>query len=266
MRVTGAVQVLPSSRRVVAQNPMELRHFYDDIFEKRVYVKNGITLPDSATVFDVGANVGLFTIFVQERWPASRVFCFEPSPPTYRLLCKNTVGFGSQVKRFNMGLAAVEGEALLTFYPNSSGMSSFYADEQEEREALTAILENEAASGDEEVRGLMEYLDDYLTVRLQAETYTCPLSTVSRVLREEGLPQIDLLKMDVQKAEWEILQGIAAADWPKVRQVVMEVHDLDGRVEKVTGLLADNGFAVTAEQDRLYGGSAIYNLYAMRRG
>jgi phthiocerol/phenolphthiocerol synthesis type-I polyketide synthase E len=266
MRLAGSVQVLPSARRVVAQNPMELRHFYEDIFEKRVYAKNGITLPEAAVVLDIGANVGLFTIFVQERWPSARVFCFEPSPPTYRLLCKNTVCFGSQVKRFNMGLAAVAGEAELTFYPNSSGMSSFYADEAEEREVLTAILENEAEDGNEEVRGLMAYLDDYLTVRLQAETYTCPLSTVSRVLREEGLSRVDLIKMDVQKAEWEILQGIAADDWPKIRQIVIEVHDLEGRVEKVTGLLAARGFSVTAEQDRLYGGSAIYNLYAIRQG
>lgn len=266
MRDNGTVQILPGGRRVMAQNPMEMRHFYEDIFEKEVYAKNGITLSDTATVLDIGANVGLFTVFVQERWPGARVFCFEPSPPTFRILCKNTVCFGPRVKRFNMGLSREEGEAELTFYPQSSGMSSFYADEQEEREALTAILENEAARGDEEVRDLMEYLDDYLTVRLRAETYTCPLSTVSRVLRDEGIETVDLMKLDVQKAEWEILQGVEEGDWPKVRQVVMEIHDIEGRMEKVTELLESRGYAVTAEQDRLYGGSAIYNLYAIRQG
>jgi FkbM family methyltransferase len=266
MRDNGSVQVLPGGRRVMAQNPMELRHFYEDIFEKEVYVKHGITLADGATVLDIGANVGLFTIFVQTRWPGSRVFSFEPSPPTYRILCKNTVGFGSRVKRFNMGLARTEGEAELTFYPNSSGMSSFYADEREEREALTSILENEAERGDEEVRDLMEYLDDYLTVRLQPEVYTCPLSTVSRVLREEGIDRVDLMKMDVQKAEWDILQGIAEEDWPKIRQIAMEIHDLEGRTATVAGFLEARGFAVLTEQDRLYGGSAIYNLYARRQG
>jgi FkbM family methyltransferase len=266
MRDNGSVQVLPGGRRVVAQNPMELRHFYEDIFEKGVYVKHGITLTDTATVLDIGANVGLFTVFVQERWPGSRVFCFEPSPPTYRILCKNTVCFGPRVKRFNVGLAKIEGEAELTFYPNSSGMSSFYADEKEEREALTAILENEAERGDEEVRDLMEYLDDYLTVRLRPETYTCPLSTVSRVLSDEAIETVDLMKMDVQKAEWDILQGVAEDDWPKIRQIAMEIHDLEGRAGKVAELLASKGFAVLTEQDRLYGGSAIYNLYAIRQG
>jgi phthiocerol/phenolphthiocerol synthesis type-I polyketide synthase E len=266
MREMGSVQVLPGGRRVVAQNPMELHHFYEDIFEKKVYAKNGITLSDSSTILDIGANVGLFTIFVQERWPGAQVFCFEPSPPTYRILCKNTVCFGPRVKRFNMGLSVAEGEAELTFYPNSSGMSSFHADEKEEREALTAILENEAERGDAEVRDLMEYLDDYLTVRLRAETYLCPLSTVSRVLSEEGIESIDLMKMDVQKAEWEILQGIAEEDWPKIRQIVMEIHDLEDRVRKVTELLESKGFSVIAEQDRLYSGSAVYNLYAIRQG
>ena len=65
MRDNGSVQVLPGGRRVMAQNPREMRHFYEDIFETEVYVKHGITLPDTATVLDIGANVGLFTIFVQ---------------------------------------------------------------------------------------------------------------------------------------------------------------------------------------------------------
>ena len=38
---------------------------YKEVFEDEVYLKHGITLEDGAVVFDVGANIGLFTLFAQ---------------------------------------------------------------------------------------------------------------------------------------------------------------------------------------------------------
>src|SRR4051812_123923 len=102
---SGTVQTLPNGVRVVCQTRFELKHFYDDIFEKQVYVKNGITLADEACVLDVGANIGLFAIFIQERWPDSFVYSFEPAPPLFELLQKNVARYGSNVRCFNYGLS-----------------------------------------------------------------------------------------------------------------------------------------------------------------
>ena len=44
---------------------------------------------------------------------------------------------------------------------------------------------------------------------------------------------MDLLKIDVERAEKEVLQGILPSDWPKIRQVAMEVHDVDGGLQTV---------------------------------
>jgi acyl carrier protein len=43
--------------------------------------------------------------------------------------------------------------------------------------------------------------------------------------------RIDLLKIDVEKAEADVLAGIDPATWEKIDQVVLEVHDLPGRLE-----------------------------------
>ena len=55
-------------------------------------------------------------------------------------------------------------------------------------------------------------------------------------------------------------------DWPKIGQVVMEIHDLtDQRVAQATELLRHHGFeAVTTVQDPMFHGTDIYNLYALR--
>ncbi len=55
---------LPNGLLIAYQSRGELAHFYEDIFEKHVYLRNGITLEQGDTVFDVGANIGLFTLFL----------------------------------------------------------------------------------------------------------------------------------------------------------------------------------------------------------
>src|SRR6185503_10566749 len=68
----------------------------------------------------------------------------------------------------------------------------------------------------------------------------------------------------VEKSEWDVLQGIEPEDWQKIRQVVVEVHDLDGRLERMQQLLAEQGFVVTVEQEAGLVGTNIYSLYARR--
>jgi len=45
---------------------------------------------------------------------------------------------------------------------------------------------------------------------------------------------------------------------------VVEVHDVDGRLEAVKALLGRHGFRLTVEQDPTLTGTNLYNLYAVR--
>lgn len=53
----------------------------------------------------------------------------------------------------------------------------------------------------------------------QQQQIQCELCTVSQVLLQQSLPHIDLLKVDVERAELEVLEGIVVEDWPKIKQV-----------------------------------------------
>src|SRR6185437_13977987 len=109
-------------------------------------------------------------------------------------------------------------------------------------------------------------LDELIAERLTAETFTCRLKTLSEVMRDEGVTKIDLLKIDVEKGELEVLEGIDEADWPKIDQIVMEVHDLDDRIRKVTELLSRHGFQINVQQDAMLKKTNPYNLYSSRNG
>lgn len=255
---------LPNGMNVAYQTKAELDQFYADIFERQGYTRHGIVLADGACVFDVGANIGLFTLFVTDRVRGARVYAFEPAPPLFAILEENTLWCAGEVLLFDCGLADREGTAELTFYPLTSGMSSFHADAGEERAALRTLFHNRAAAGAPGIAEVLRAEEDLLDQRLRSETYRRPVRTLSSVIAEHAVPCIDLLKLDVEKSEAQVLAGIAAGDWPKVRQIAAEVHDLDGRVAAMTADLQARGFEVSVEQEALYRGSDRHALYARR--
>jgi FkbM family methyltransferase len=242
---------LPNGMEIYHQNEAETLHFYKDIFEHRSYVRHGVRLPRGAVVLDVGANIGLFTLFAHAEVEDARIYAFEPAPAMFELLRRNVAARGVSARLFNVGLSDRERTAPFTFYPNSTGMSSFRADLAEERHVLRTILERQRAQGMDGMDAIMGQIDELLDVRFQARTFEARLRRLSDVLRENDVPRVDLLKVDVQKCELEVLEGIDAPDWAKIRQVVLEVHDIEGRLLVVTALLERHGFRVTAEQDEL---------------
>jgi phthiocerol/phenolphthiocerol synthesis type-I polyketide synthase E len=255
---------LPNGQHVLQFNRVETEHFYLDIFEKRVYARNGVVLEGEPVVFDVGANIGLFSLFVRHHAKAARIFAFEPAPPTFDLLRRNLTGTSGENHLFNVGLADRPGRMSLTFYPRSTGMSTFRENESEERLVLESIMRNQFASDRAGMSEAMQSINEILDLRFESTEFECPIRTVSEVIHEYALERVDLIKIDVQKCERAVLDGIDREHWPRIRQIVVEVHDIDGRVDEIARLLGGHGFEVIIEQDELYKGSNIHNVYAIR--
>jgi FkbM family methyltransferase len=49
----------------------------------------------------------------------------------------------------------------------------------------------------------------------------CKFDTLSEVIAQENIQSIGLLKLDAESADWEILNGVKAEDWNRIRQVAM---------------------------------------------
>ena len=54
--------VLPNGLEIVHLNRYETDYLYQEIFEDQCYLRHGIRLRDGATVVDIGANIGLFSL------------------------------------------------------------------------------------------------------------------------------------------------------------------------------------------------------------
>jgi amino acid adenylation domain-containing protein/FkbM family methyltransferase len=262
---------LPNGMAIAHQNRNETDYLYEEIFEKQIYVQHGIKLRDDACVLDVGANIGMFTLFVNQSCARPRVYAFEPLRPIFETLRINTELYGNNVKLFNLGLSDTSRTESFTFFPRYSMMSgvSAYADPASEIQVVKSFLHNKQQSGVQGMTSLLELADELLAERFDTETHEAQLKTLSDVIHEEQIDRIDLLKIDVQRAELDVLKGIKQADWHKIEQIVMEVHDAEGhasagRVREIETLLGMHGFTVWAEQDALLKGTDRYNLYARK--
>lgn len=91
------------------------------------------------------------------------------------------------------------------------------------------------------------------------------MRTMSHFVRDHRVKRIDLLKIDVEKAELDVLRGVEDRDWPKTQQIIVDVHDLDDRLDTVTTLLRNKGLAkIKLEQPPTMKGSDIYTVFATR--
>jgi FkbM family methyltransferase len=124
-----------------------------------------LKLEPDATVVDVGANIGDFTIQAAKLCPAGRVYAIEP-----------IAGYCECIER----------QLQLNRLENAVVLNLALGGQEGEIEIHEAGLQSSAYWGD---RG---------GTRVR-------LSTLQSVMRENNIDKIDLLKMDCEGAEWDIL-------------------------------------------------------------
>ncbi|HEX7332939.1 MAG TPA: amino acid adenylation domain-containing protein [Pyrinomonadaceae bacterium] len=259
IRFDRSLYHLPNKLEVVQLNKNETDVMYREIFQDQIYLRHGIELHEGDCVFDVGANIGLFTLFVNHICRNLRVYAFEPVPPVFELLKTNAALHDLDLHVYQDALAGEAGTASVTFYPRMSGMSGLYADQVLDEQLTRAYLNSQGGE-------LSSHADEFLEGRFTSETYDCCVDTLSQVIHRNGIESIDLLKIDVEKSELDVLSGIDADDWRKIKQVVLEIHDVEGRLALITAMLREQGFHVVTEENEGFEGTGLYHLYARKAG
>lgn len=267
--------VLPNGMKIYYLRKDEVKFLYQQV---QGYCKNGIEVHEGDTIFDVGANIGLFTLWVYYLCNRNvSVYAFEPIPAIFQVLQCNAQRFDPEkLKVFPYGLSQESKNMTFAYYPNATGLSTAYPVSNQERDEFkNSILRNlENAPTDIEwlrpLRWLPPFLCPFILDRklekaLQPEQTICQLKTVSEVIREHGIQQIDLLKIDAEKSELDVLLGIEEQDWSKIKQVFIEVDKWNYSGEKIKSLLKKYGFnKIETDQDTILEGSKMFNLYALR--
>jgi FkbM family methyltransferase len=270
---------LPNGLRVYAQNEIGTSALYREIFVANTYLRHGVEVSDGDCVFDIGANVGLFSIFLSRSYRNLRLFAFEPVGPTFSVLEQNAGPHltGTQAQLFNFGLSSRRGTALFeydrflcsaaTMYPKElNGCVREDAGMRAWVEAGLLDLQKISRISDRQTRFWLSimtvpllgrlvtavmfvlFLGSIVRKKIFLQRMECQLRTVSDEIREQQVEAIDLMKIDVEGSELDVIRGIEPGDWPKIKQFVVEVHDIDGRIETMRSVFEAHGYRTTVDE------------------
>ena len=175
-------------------------------------------LPRGGSFWDVGANVGLYSLLAAKIVGGNgNVAAFEPSPEVFSLLRANTEG-NKLVRIFPYGVGNTDGE--MTFAAQGTGSSSSFIEE------VTEL--NRGNNLGQEIRSVS------VTVR-----------KIDTLLEKLSPPS--LLKIDVEGFELEVLKGAARLLTEVRPAMVIEVHPPQlemsgGSDDRLLGILAEYSY------------------------
>lgn len=187
-----------------------------------IYVRGcygAAVLNSGATVIDIGANIGCFSLLAAKT--AARVIACEPHPENLSILRKNIeLNHTTNVQIIPHAISNEAGKASLII-PDNDNFSGRYS------------LHPGRGTRSIEV--------------------TCV--TLESLVREAHLTEIDLIKIDCQGSEYEILLG-SAGILSHVRQIIVECERFPDHPHwsqsKLEVFLRDLGFDVVNEANMLY--------------
>lgn len=158
---------------------------FHEIFAFRCYSLPDIVDSKSArVVVDLGANIGLTSLFWTRSFPHVRFVCVEPNPSNANLLRRNLSFLGSRLKVIEAAVSDVPGN-LPFLDSNWSWGGRLVVD----------------GPGDRSVRCL----------------------TFDQIMEESEIDAVDVLKVDIEGAERQLLSG-RPAWLDKVSCVIAELH------------------------------------------
>jgi amino acid adenylation domain-containing protein/FkbH-like protein/FkbM family methyltransferase len=254
---------LPNGMPIYQLNKNETDFLYGEIFIEQQYFSEGIELSDSACVIDVGANIGMFAIQAGQISRNVKIYAIEPIPNVYKILKKNGQLYQLDIENFSFGISNICQKQEFTYYPKMSIMSGISANIQEEQNAIKAYLESQLGENYSALNELE--MDEWLKNYLNKEVIQCDFITLSQFIKDNCIKNIDLLKIDVEKHEENVLLGIKDDDWQFIKQIIIEVQDVDSKKERITNLLKEKKFYLKQKKVGKVANSNLFTIYASKK-
>lgn len=164
---------------------------------KQIFVDNeydSLNLPDTAeTIVDLGANIGLSALFFLKKYPDARIVAVEPDAVNFEIMKKNLDRFSKSVAFLQAAIWPTDGEVSLV-------------EEDVNHSSLGAW--------------------GYRT-EAQSENASVSVKSVSipTIKQQYNMDFIDILKVDIEGAEYELFEKDYENWIDQVGMIVIETHD-----------------------------------------
>ncbi|HNX11124.1 MAG TPA: FkbM family methyltransferase [bacterium] len=180
-----------------------------EIFFWREYRAAEELITQSRSIVDAGAHIGAWSAYAALLSPKAKVYALEPEKGNLSQL-KETIKKNKlkTVKIIDQALAGQTGPRKLQIASDSINHTLLPLDSQEPGKTVSAIS-----------------LADFLS--------------------KTKIKEIDFLKMDIEGGEYELLDAWQAADFSKIKNIILEYHKIENRdFKELESRLRENGFSV----------------------
>jgi len=188
-----------------------------------------LKIPNDSVIIDIGAHIGAYSILASKY--AKVVYAFEPYSESYSLLTNNIeMNQIGNVKTYCKGIAKKKGKKKLYLSPNSVGAYSIYS-------------------------------------LINQKSCKIECITLGDFIISNKIEKVDILKLDVEGAEYEILFNLPKEILSKIKNITMECHSMElinikYNLESMKKFLENNGFKVSSKLNDL---NNHYYVYATEK-
>jgi FkbM family methyltransferase len=157
--------------------PTRYFKYFPETYEAENFELLGKSCKPGAVIIDIGAHIGLFSVIAaQVTGKSGKVFAFEPAPSTFALLQKTVV--------------INHEEQVIETHQKAVG---------KETGKITFFISDDKADNS---NSLVKYKEDRLLHGIDVA-----VTTIDNFVQEKNINRLDFIKIDVEGAEYDTLQG-----------------------------------------------------------
>jgi FkbM family methyltransferase len=193
-----------------------------EVWKLREYDRPGFPIGPADVVLDIGAHIGTFAVLAAKRARKGMVIACEPFKENYDLLLDNLrLNRVDNFTALNVAVGDRNGKRELKVPAFNGALGSFFQEGSErERFGVDSIM-------------------------------------LDSLIEDQGLEEVDVLKIDVEGAEYPILFGTSRRTLRRIRRIILEYHDFEESEyhhKDLEKYLKHNGFKIAASpRSFLYG-------------
>jgi FkbM family methyltransferase len=162
------------------------------------YKSENFDIKDTDVIIDVGAHIGLFSLYASQFCKNGLIYSFEPVPENYNLLIDNIKSNDlNQIKSFNRAVSNSNSNVKLYLNDDEAGHSMFSK---------------------------------------SSKTITVDSISLQQIFDDNNIENCNFLKLDCEGNEYEILQNLPLSYFDKIEKIVIEYHMADSHPELLENL------------------------------
>lgn len=185
---------------------------FQEIVNEDIYSEVLSYCSDCKSVIDLGANIGLSTLYFAAAFPKSRILCVEPDPENFQVLSAN------------LSQLVTEGRCSLLNAAVWSEDNKLQVDQDEDKSNHWGIK--------------VKKVDSHTNNEPIINGYT-----MTNILEKSGFDKVDILKIDIEGSEIELFKN--DTDWlNKIKYIAIEFHDNTREISNFDHIMSEYNFTV----------------------